>query len=172
MPASPLLWGFILFLLIFLFLPLFPRLTVRDCRSDALLLSLPLTKGEEFSIRYTHSVNLSPVTDTVLFDGQEFILQRTLFTAYGWGMPVLADGIGTSFENTPDGFLISGIDRHQENIPILLQEVPDHHVLYRSREISLLALSGSGQFIRIAGENTGLFSILAEAIRRSFTPGT
>lgn len=140
--------------------PLFPGLTVREGRSGKMLLALGLKRDEAFSLRFIHSVNLSPVTDMYWWNGREIVLQSTLFRAYGWGMPVLADGIGTKFETTPAGFLISGIDRPQAEIPVLLQQVPDHHILYRGREISLLSLAGSGAFIRIAAERINLLSVL------------
>ncbi|NCB30338.1 MAG: DUF1850 domain-containing protein [Clostridia bacterium] len=161
----PLLISFIVLLaLLFVgFAPLMDGLTVRDGRTGKLLLALPIRQEETFSIRYIHSVNLSPVIDTLQWSGQDLVLRTTLFSDYGWGMPVLADGIGTHFEHTPDGFLISGIDKAQASVPILLQQVPDHHILYRGREISLLKLAGSGAFLRIAGERMNLLAFFTHS---------
>lgn len=159
---TPLLAGFILALslLALCFAPLFHGLAIRDGRTGERLLLLPIQKNEAFSIRYIHSVNLTPVTDTLRFTGRELLLESTLFTSYGWGMPVLADGIGSHFENTPEGFLITGIDQAQPDVPILLQQVPDHRLLYRGREISLLGLAGSGAFLRLGPERVSLAALL------------
>ena len=159
---APLLVGFalVLSLLVLCFAPLFHGLAIHDGRTGERLMLLPIWTGEAFSIRYTHSVNLTPVTDTLRFTGQGLVLESTLFTSYGWGMPVLADGIGSHFENTPEGFLITGIDRAQPDVPILLQQVPDHHLLYRDREISLLGLAGSGAFLRLGPEPASLAALL------------
>lgn len=155
---------FLVLALLFLgFAPLMDGLTVRDGRTGELLLALPIRRGEAFSIRYIHSVNLSPVTDTLQWSGRELVLKTTLFSAYGWGMPVLADGIGARFEHTPQGFLISGIDKAQADIPILLQQVPDHRLLYRGRDISLLKLAGSGAFLRVSGEPMSILTLLAHS---------
>lgn len=142
--------------------PLFTRLTVREYKSDKLLLALPIEDNERFSIRFTHSVNLSYVTDGVEWTGNELILRDTLFTSFGAGIPVIAEGIGTEIENTEDGFIISGIDAVQENaeIPVMLQEVPDHHLLYRDEEISLRDLSRDVAFIKIRVERISLVSML------------
>lgn len=141
--------GLLLALGVLLWAPLFPGLILEDGRTGEPLLLFPMKKGDAFSIRYTHSVNLSPVTDTLYFTGDALVLESTLFSAYGWGMPVLADGIGDSFENTPEGFYISGIHKVQAQIPILLQQVPDHRLLLNGREIRLLDVLEPGTFIRL-----------------------
>ena len=88
------------------------------------------------------------------------MLESTLFSAYGWGMPVLADGIGDSFENTPEGFYISGIHKVQAQIPILLQQVPDHRLLLNGQEIRLLDVLEPGVFIRLLPGRFNLASLL------------
>ena len=150
--------GLLLALGVLLWAPLFPGLILEDGRTGEPLLLFPMKKGDAFSIRYTHSVNLSPVTDTLYFTGDALVLESTLFSAYGWGMPVLADGIGDSFENTPEGFYISGIHKVQSQIPILLQQVPDHRLLLNGREIRLLDVLEPGTFIRLL---PGRFSLAA-----------
>lgn len=148
------------------FIPMFTRLTVREYKSDKLLLALPIEDNERFSIRFTHSVNLSYVTDGVEWTGDELILRDTLFTSFGAGIPVIAEGIGKEIENTEDGFIISGIDAVQENaeIPVMLQEVPDHHLLYRAEEISLRKLSPNAAFIKIRVERLSPVAMLAAGL--------
>jgi len=155
---------------IFCALPLFPSLTVREYRAGRLLWARPIAAGEEFSVRYTHSVNLSPVTDTLQWTGEELILRSSLFTSFGAGMPVLADGIGSELHNTPDGFLITGIDRAQPDnaIPIMLQAVPDHHLIFRGEEVSLRSLAGEEAFIKLGAEKLSLMTRLAA--RAAATP--
>ena len=141
--------GLVILILSIWYLPIREQLTVFDERTGRMLLTLPIAAGEEFYLRYTHSVNLSDVTDGIEWTGDTLMVRSTLFKSYGVGMPVLADGIGTHFENTPDGFLITGIDRPEPGILLLLQEVPNNRLLYRGREINLLDRFGSGTLIRI-----------------------
>ena len=147
--APLLLIAVALVLLLAAALPLVPALAVSDARTGRPLLALPIEKGEAFYLRYTHSVNLSDVTDGMEWNGETIMVRSTLFKAYGVGMPVLADGIGNAFANTPDGFLITGIDRPESEILLLTQEVPNNRLLYRDREINLLSRCGSGTLLRI-----------------------
>lgn len=152
--------GLALALALLLWAPLIPGLILADGRTGEPLFLFPMKEGEAFSIRYTHSVNLSPVTDTLYFSGDALVLESTLFSAYGWGMPVLADGIGESFENTPEGFYISGIHKAQSQIPILLQQVPDHRLLLGGEEVRLLDVLEPGTFIRLVPGRFSLADLL------------
>ena len=83
-------------------------------------------------------------------------------------MPVIADGIGTEMHNTEDGFLITGIDEVQEDnfIPIMLQEVPDHHLLYRDEEISLRDEAQGVAFVKLSVEKVNIVSAFIHNIDR------
>src|SRR5699024_7711473 len=109
--------GLLLALGVLLWAPLFPGLILEDGRTGEPLLLFPMKKGDAFSIRYTHSVNLSPVTDTLYFTGDALVLESTLFSAYGWGMPVLADGIGNSFEIPRKDFISPASTRSSPRSP-------------------------------------------------------
>lgn len=129
------------------------------------MLALPIEPGERFRLRFTHSVNLSYVTDEVEWTGQQLITRTSLFTSFGAGMPVIADGIGTEMHNTDDGFLITGIDRVQEDnfIPVMLQEVPDHHLLYRNEEISLRSEAKGTAFVKLSVERIGIIPAIIQS---------
>ncbi len=146
-----------------LFLPLEKQLVIADYYSGSILLCLPLSDGEEFSIRFLHSVNLSDVTDRIARQGDLLVCRATLFTAYGAGIPDLSDGIGTEFSKTEEGFLLSGIDKAQREIPILLQEVPNHRLLYRGREINLLSRFSSGTLIVLRMQRVSLWNRLTHS---------
>lgn len=158
--APPLFIGLAIVLLLACSLPACTCLTVTNARTEKTLLTLPIAPGEAFYLRYTHSVNLSDVTDGMEWTGETLMTRSSLFKAYGVGMPVLADGIGTHFENTPDGFLITGIDRPEENILLLLQEVPNNRLLYRGRELNLVDRFGSGTLLRIDVRRVSLLTAL------------
>ena len=154
-----------------LLLPVMPeRLTVSDARAGKLLLALPIEKGENFQLRYTHSVNLSDVTDTIEWTGTELICRSTLFTAFGAGIPVLADGIGTGFSHTEDGFEITGIDKPEKSILIMLQTVPNHRLLWHGQELSLMEAYGSGTLVELKVRHVSLLE-LALAGQKTDLPG-
>lgn len=160
-------WIVPLFLVILLSITLIPfhfriALVISDYREGGTLCVLPLTKNERFSIRYKHSVNLSDVTDTLEWTGTELILRDSIFTSFGAGIPVPADGIGTDIVNTENGFLLSGIDKQQkdDSLLIMLQEVPNHRLLYRNHEVSLLEMAGSGALLMLKVRPVSLLEML------------
>ena len=156
----------IVILVLILLTPTCTRLTLRGYDSGKLMLALPIEPGESFRLRFTHSVNLSHVTDQLEWTGQQLITRTSLFTSFGAGMPVIADGIGTEMHNTDDGFLITGIDRVQEDnfIPIMLQEVPDHHLLYRDEEISLRDEAEGTAFVKLGVERIGVIPAIIQSV--------
>jgi len=159
LPLFLLLSAFIFFCL----LPLRSAIVIGDYRTGGKrLCALPVDAGEFFSIRYVHSVNLSPVTDTLEWTGETLILRSSRFTSFGAGIPVVADGIGRELHNTEDGFVLSGIDKAQPDnrLLIMLQTVPDHHILYRGREISLLDMAYSGALLQLEVRRVPLFALL------------
>ena len=149
---------FLVLLILALFIPLRDALIINDFRTGKTLKVLPVKEGESFSIRYTHSVNLSDVTDTLEWTDNKLVLRTSLFTSFGAGIPVPADGIGTSITNTEDGFLLSGIDKEQKDngLLVMLQEVPNHRLLYRDREIPLLDIAPSGTLLQLKIRNASL----------------
>lgn len=154
-----------LFLILFVllcFLPWKQQLVISDYRANKTLLVLPLEPGETFSIRFTHSLNLSDVTDTLEWTGETLILRESRFSAFGAGIPVPAEGIGETLVNTPDGFVLSGIDAAQADnaLLIMLQSVPDHRLLYRDRELSLLAMSHSGALLKLCVRPVSVFEMI------------
>lgn len=131
--------------LIFSMLPIFPALSISHSNGTELI--LPLRDNEEFSIRYKHSVNKSPVVDTIRRSGDILIVVSSLFQTYGAGIPILDDNVGTTYEETEDGFLLSGIDSEHDKIFYFTGTYADHHLLYRGDEIKLKAVFGEKQRI-------------------------
>jgi len=94
-----------LFLLLLLF-SLWPItwLLARDDRSEAHLGMWRIQADEAFDIIYTHSVQLSPVTERYHINKSgELILDETLFSTYGAGLPATTP---YDFEITEDSFRI------------------------------------------------------------------
>ena len=86
---SPLLFLFGLLALLLL-LPIADGLVISDFRSGDVLLCLPLADGEQFSIRFTHSVNLSDVTDLIARDGRQLEEERGPITVAEYASLVVA----------------------------------------------------------------------------------
>ena len=104
-------------LAIFSLLPIFPALSIL---SEENSIYLPLDNGQEFSIKYNHSVNRSPVIDTIERTGETLTIRRSLYQTYGAGIPVLSDMVGDTYTETEEGFLLSGIDSEHNSINLII----------------------------------------------------
>ena len=112
-------------------------------------LALPVEEGETVSLRFTHSLNLSDVTDNIEATGGRLVCRSTLFHTYGAGIPDLPDGIGTALTKTGEGYLLTGVDKAETEIRVLLQPLPDHRLLYRGAEIPLVPRFGAGTVLSL-----------------------
>ena len=86
-----------------------PRLAV--IAEDGLLASCPADAGTEFSTRFIHSVQKTPVEEffTVNDARDGFVLLRTRYRSFGVGLPFLpTDG---SFRREGDAFVMDGMNR-------------------------------------------------------------
>ncbi len=151
----PLLFLFALLLCVF-FLPVAPRLVLTRAKDGKMLLALPIAQQETFQIRYTHSANRSPVVDTIEWTGEVLMVRESLFQTFGAGIPIPADGIGKELIKTDKGYRLTGIDKPQDSFLLMTQEIPDHYLLYRDREISLNALIGIGSILKFEVRKTTL----------------
>ncbi|MEG2851697.1 MAG: DUF1850 domain-containing protein [Hydrogenoanaerobacterium sp.] len=106
--------------------------------------ALPLKDGEQFSIRFMHSVNRSPVVDTMERTGKTITIRSSLYRSFGAGMPASADEVGeeATFTETPEGIYIDGIDLEKDEIHKFTGTYADHYLLYRGRELRLKELVG------------------------------
>ncbi|MGI6029576.1 MAG: DUF1850 domain-containing protein [Candidatus Heteroscillospira sp.] len=147
----------ILLLSLAVFCPVWPALTVE---SPGAAIVLPLKNGEEFSIKYTHSVNRSPVIDTIERTGSTLTVRSSLFLTYGAGIPVLSDQVGDTYTETEDGFLLSGIDSEHEKIDLITGTYADHRLIYGKNEFILKQYFGEKTHICFEAGRASAFELL------------
>jgi len=125
----------------------------------------PIQTGESFEITFTHSLNLSPITDVIEWTGSDLIVRKSIFRTFGAGVPVLSDGIGTELIHVDGHYELIGIDKHTQSITVMTQDVPDHRVVFDGREFFLLELAGSGKQVNITVKR---FPVIINRIRNIF----
>ncbi len=143
-----------------LFAPLKRSLVVQDGQSDEMLAVFPIEKGEEFKLCFLHSRNLSPIEDVILWDGENFVCQTTRFKMYGAGVPDISDGIGTELVKTGDWYELRGINKKDRSLKVMLQQVPDHTLVYRGKEYKLIELYGSGTLLNFSVKGASLMDFI------------
>jgi len=114
-------------------------------------------------ISFTHSLNLSPVTDIIEWTGGDLVVRKSVFSTFGAGIPVPADGIGTELISVDGHYELVGIDKHMKNVIIMTQEIPNHRIALNGREVFLTELLGSGKSVVIAVSRTSLWRVLYAA---------
>lgn len=112
-------------------------LDIVDFDNGEVILSVPLHKGEVFSIRYMHSVDVSPVVEVFSLNSEGSIqLEETYFKMFGAGMGHW-EGHGTL---TKDGSWTKIKDIKRPLDPFILrigQPGVDHTLVYRDQKINL-----------------------------------
>ncbi len=129
-----------------------------------LLFAWPISAGERFELRFTHSLNLSPVTDVILWTGEDFVVEKSIFKTFGGGIPIPSDGIGEKLVAVDGHYELVGINRHMKSLTVLTQTVPDHLLTFRNNESRLLELGGPGRQVEISVRKV----VLAERILMFF----
>ncbi len=122
---------------------------VAECEGKRLF-AWSIRTGEEFELTFTHSLNLSPITDVIEWTGSDLSVVKSVFKAFGAGVPVPADGIGTDIIYIDGHYELVGIDQHMQSVTILVQTVPNHQIAFRERKAYLLSLAGAGKSVTIA----------------------
>lgn len=104
-----------IFLVILTIILLFPVkvLLSYEYYSGEYLKSWMVKDDEMFTVHYTHSVELCPVSETYYIDNEDIILSETYFESYGAGLPANTEH---SFEMTESGFRIYNIDEKMDNL--------------------------------------------------------
>lgn len=105
--------------------------------------------GDEFDIRYTHSVARTSVVERfrIMSDGQ-ILLYETVYQDFGAGLPSEPDE-GAQVEVGPFGVRISGMERTMTSIPLRVGSIARHQIAFGSDVVDLISLVESGERIDI-----------------------
>lgn len=118
-------------------LPLNPALTAVDVKQNRVVLCIPVADGEEFVIRFVHSVNKRPVFDFLRVEDSHFIVVKSRYDAFGAGMPEAASE-GMTFISEKDGMMeLADINRRLEDFTVFVGTVAEHSLIVQNREIFL-----------------------------------
>jgi len=146
----------LLILLIILF-PMFPHLVLSH--DNDIVWCKPIKRDEKFVIRYIHSVNKSPVEDSIRWNGKKLIICETLYQSYGAGIPNEPEDSQT-FTWTDKGLLLSNINLERYSIDLFVGTIADHYLIYRDREYQLKKLAGEQILLNISVKRLSAFNLL------------
>lgn len=134
-----------------------PMVLVVQSPTGKVGLVLPVSRGDSFSLRFIHSVHLTPVWENFTVTGIDSMsLISTEYESYGVGMPSLpSEG---KFEQLNDRFRLSGLNRHFTEISLRVWPKNKLTLLHDNREYSLYEMfePESLVFIRVRYNYFGL----------------
>jgi hypothetical protein len=153
------------FVLIIILILLWPHhwLLASDDREGTQLGMWKIQTDEAFSVIYTHSVQLTPVTETYHINSAgELILDETIFYSYGAGLPATTP---YDFEMIDDAFRIYNIHMKMEDLVYRTGAIrANHRLLIRSRDIPFLTFSKPGQAVEFSHLRTSLLDYVIKEV--------
>lgn len=127
-----------LFLIISLYISFFPIkvLLATDFKTGTYIKSWKASNGGSFTIEYTHSVQLTQVTESYVIKENKIILMESYFQSYGAGLPATTP---YKFEITEKGFRIYDINQVMEDLIYRTgAERANHKLIIKNKEYVFL----------------------------------
>lgn len=125
---------------------------MRNGRTGNIFASYPLEEGGEFSVRFMHSVNKSPVEDRYRIVKGEIVVYETVYYNFGAGVQTEL-GEGQTLNYGEDGsMIISGFDQPIADLSYNVSPVYDHILEINGEEVSLRQLCGEDRFVSFSYE--------------------
>ena len=137
---------FVAIILLLYFIPI-NVLMASNFNSDKYLKTWSLKDCESFTVLYTHSVELCPVTETYIIENDHIILTETYFESYGAGLPATTP---YKFEKTDKGFRIYEINKKIEDLVYRTGGViANHGISLKEKEYKFLDFSSPREGVRL-----------------------
>lgn len=134
--------------MIFAFFGTETRLVVLDKESGKTYAEYDISDGDEFSVSFVHSVNLTEVTDFYYTDGNEIVCDKCTYSSFGAGMPSeWSDDWQISYEDNK--MSISGLNIRQKEFTYIVGTVYDHVLHINGTDIVLNELCGKNAEITL-----------------------
>lgn len=144
-----------------LFIP-FKRSIVFDYQdTDKVLGFMPVGSTDRFTIRYTHSVHRTPVTEYYKIKDDGDIEQVKLkYERTAIGMPSNASG-DEVFKHIGDHYIITNMHRVFPYIDLRVgQVISNHTLIFKNKKYRIADFTGPGEWTRIRVENISLWNML------------
>ncbi|HPF04595.1 MAG TPA: DUF1850 domain-containing protein [Spirochaetota bacterium] len=147
------------FLFALLLFPVFKGITITDYKTGKLLYFNSADTGDRFSVRYIHSVNKSPVEDFFRIDDDTIIIERSVFTAFGAGVPASPDD-GGILNVYNDRIEVTEINRRIDDFLLFIGVTAEHRFKIDQDEFLLRDISSVQRSLRIVVKRISLLDII------------
>jgi hypothetical protein len=146
------------FILILLFTPMKECLVFQFQNSGHVLAYIPISKGETFQIKYTHSIHLSPVVDSYLVtEYGEMKQYELMYENFSIGMPANS-AVGETFVQKSGKYYLKNMNRVFPSFDLRVGKVRANHTLiFQEKEYPLSNYLEPGTWVRIKIEKINLW---------------
>ncbi len=155
----------ILFIIIFLrsdpcilFIPTKEALVFQYQNSGKVLAYIPLSEGDQFQMKYTHSIHLSDVVESyVVTKDQEIKQFELMYEDFAIGMPENASE-GETFEHSDGKYYLKNMDKIFPSFDLRIGKVRANHTLIVGKnEYPLSHYMEPGTWVRLKIERINLW---------------
>ena len=111
-----------------------------------------VSEGDEFSVRFIHSVNQYPLTDVYEIRDSKIYVVRTIYNNFGAGVQTEIEEGQTLEINENGEMVVSGFNLEMPWLSYIVGTVSDHTLTLHEKEISLRELCGRNSKVAFSVE--------------------
>ena len=111
-----------------------------------------VSEGDEFSVRFIHSVNQYPLTDVYEIRDSKIYVVRTIYNNFGAGVQTEIEEGQTLEINENGEMVVSGFNLEMPRLSYIVGTVSDHTLTLHGKEISLRELCGRNRKVAFSIE--------------------
>ena len=138
-------------------------LVIEEAASGQVIYQQQVSPGLEFAIKYTHSVENTPVWDYFKVTEDQLLLTSTKYMSYGAGLPFLDKN---DYVVADDKFTIKNIDAELSQIPLRVSDYAKHKLLINGHKYKLYKLTATQNLVNIKVEEHNLYQLLAWEVQQ------
>ena len=117
-------------------------LVLRNGDTNEEIARFRVSEGDEFSVRFIHSVNQYPLTDVYEIRDSKIYVVRTIYNNFGAGVQTEIEDGQTLEINENGEMVVSGFNMEMPWLSYIVGTVSDHTLTLHGKEISLRELCG------------------------------
>ena len=127
------------------------KLILYNNKLGSKIASFPIGVNDYFYVKFTHSVNMSPVIDYYKFNkDNEIYVYKTVYYNFGAGVETELEGNETMTYGDDGSMIIDNIDKKIDTLEYYLSSIYDHKLSINGQEeISLWDICGKNILIKI-----------------------
>ena len=128
-------------------------LVLRNGDTDEEFARFRVSEGDEFSVRFIHSVNQYPLTDVYEIRDHKIYVVRMIYNNFGAGVQTEIEE-GQILEINENGeMVVSGFNQEMPWLSYIVGTVSDHILTIHDEEISLRELCGRNSKVKFSCEH-------------------